>query len=474
MGGNFYVQQTGRNEFQLTLVFFRDFYPGAAPVADPTVRVFNLSDTSAVTDIVMTQKTVTYPEIGDECFSPSQISVEQHTFTRTITLSDNPAGYLLVLQQCCRNPNISNISNPGITAMTWTAIIPDPALPGGNSSPDLGGYPRQGYFCVNQERNLDLSAYDKDGDSLHYEMVIPKSTQDGNSVSTVTNPYPPPYPLVSWALGYSFNDILGTGSTLTIDGSTGVLSSRPLSIGVYAFAYRVSEFRNGVKIGEVIRDVQFEAVDCINNWEPVITQPTDNKLTLDADERLCKNIVVVDSNTTDSVYLSVTYKSTTTSIVTTLPEFSTDISGIGEVSGTFCWEPNCFDAFKKSSFILTISGRSYSCNDADTVYKEVLLEVSPEEPNVEDLVPNVFTPNNDGINDYFTLGIGADKLPCMESLYFQVYNRWGVLVYETSDTNFKWDGTFKGKPLQQGVYFYVLRGQYSDYTFEIKDFLSLM
>ena len=62
-------------------------------------------------------------------------------------------------------------------------------------------------------------------------------------------------------------------------------------------------------------------------------------------------------------------------------------------------------------------------------------------------VPSVFTPNGDLVNDYLTVGsynIG--------SFTFQLFDRWGGLVFESLDPNFSWDGRTKGKDLPEGVY----------------------
>jgi gliding motility-associated-like protein len=69
-------------------------------------------------------------------------------------------------------------------------------------------------------------------------------------------------------------------------------------------------------------------------------------------------------------------------------------------------------------------------------------------------LPNVFTPNNDGKNDLFT-----PFLPFyfVDHIELQIFNRWGNLVYETTDPVINWDGTdFRtGKDLAEGVYHYI-------------------
>lgn len=64
-------------------------------------------------------------------------------------------------------------------------------------------------------------------------------------------------------------------------------------------------------------------------------------------------------------------------------------------------------------------------------------------------IPNAFTPNNDGTNDVFTIyGYGFVKY------HLKVFNRWGELMFESTDQNIGWDGKYRGKDMNPGVYVY--------------------
>jgi gliding motility-associated-like protein len=66
-------------------------------------------------------------------------------------------------------------------------------------------------------------------------------------------------------------------------------------------------------------------------------------------------------------------------------------------------------------------------------------------------VPNAFTPGVDGVNDMFYLvGEGISKLN------FIIYNRWGEMIFESTDMNKAWDGKYGGQPCPAGVYYYIL------------------
>ena len=70
-------------------------------------------------------------------------------------------------------------------------------------------------------------------------------------------------------------------------------------------------------------------------------------------------------------------------------------------------------------------------------------------------IPNVFSPNNDNVNDVFTVSYGADlNVTGMEG---SIFDRWGNLVYQSSTNPFSWDGRFAGDEMQPGVFVYMLK-----------------
>ncbi len=84
--------------------------------------------------------------------------------------------------------------------------------------------------------------------------------------------------------------------------------------------------------------------------------------------------------------------------------------------------------------------------------------------DVEDarvFIPNLFSPNNDGSNDTFRVRANG-----IQQISFRIFNRMGVLVYETSNvqqaTETGWDGTYKGKEQPAGSYVWQISGKFSD------------
>ena len=65
-------------------------------------------------------------------------------------------------------------------------------------------------------------------------------------------------------------------------------------------------------------------------------------------------------------------------------------------------------------------------------------------------IPNVFTPNGDDINDRLV----AKTSGLVEKVDFKIFNRYGTLIFQTSEPKINWDGTYNGNIVSPGVYFY--------------------
>ena len=74
-------------------------------------------------------------------------------------------------------------------------------------------------------------------------------------------------------------------------------------------------------------------------------------------------------------------------------------------------------------------------------------------PDIIVFVPDVFTPN---IEDPNTNNTFQPAIINYKYFKMDIYNRWGSRIYEFSDLSKWWDGTYRGSPVQQGVYVYKL------------------
>lgn len=97
--------------------------------------------------------------------------------------------------------------------------------------------------------------------------------------------------------------------------------------------------------------------------------------------------------------------------------------------------------------------------EIDTTFTLDITVCTPP-PDCEVMIPNIFSPNNDGVNDRFRIFYNEECLPNDYELF--LYNRWGSQVYRSSDPTASWDGRFKGQPHPQEVLVYWCRFRLPD------------
>jgi len=129
------------------------------------------------------------------------------------------------------------------------------------------------------------------------------------------------------------------------------------------------------------------------------------------------------------------------------------------------WEPQemfPYQLNKSQTFIIdetkTFTVYGYTDYGCESV-AELTIKVNPLDKTV--IVPNAFTPNGDGVNDYFNPLLNITEAYSIAE--FNVYNRYGQLVFTNKgQLNKGWDGTFQGEPCEMDTYFYTLRVKFID------------
>lgn len=74
-------------------------------------------------------------------------------------------------------------------------------------------------------------------------------------------------------------------------------------------------------------------------------------------------------------------------------------------------------------------------------------------------MPNAFSPNGDGINDIYK---AKENHKSIVDFKAYIFNRWGQKLYEWTDIDDGWDGTYNGKPVKAGVYFVLVKAKGAD------------
>ncbi|MBW4888859.1 gliding motility-associated C-terminal domain-containing protein [Mucilaginibacter sp. HMF5004] len=100
----------------------------------------------------------------------------------------------------------------------------------------------------------------------------------------------------------------------------------------------------------------------------------------------------------------------------------------------------------KGDYTVTLTATNQNtCNNAVSKGK-ILLRYK-----VIIFIPNTFTPNNDGINDDFRI-----KMIAIKTFHMQIFNRYGVKLYDSTVLTDYWKGTYGGSPVPVGAYYYVI------------------
>lgn len=100
--------------------------------------------------------------------------------------------------------------------------------------------------------------------------------------------------------------------------------------------------------------------------------------------------------------------------------------------------------------VTLVSENQFGCTDTAIENLNIIYESKI-------FVPDVFTPDGNGINDSFK-AIGFN----LKNIHMKIYNRWGEQIFESFGVNDAWDGTFKGETVMEGVYIYTIDAEATD------------
>jgi gliding motility-associated-like protein len=208
---------------------------------------------------------------------------------------------------CCRNNTINSMTSPGSQSIWVENLVIDFVNAPCNSSPQFTELPVP-YLCSGQSFTFNQGVFDPDGDSLVFSL---------GPCLDFTNA---PVPYIGGA-GYSAQQPLGNGWDVSIDSLTGDITMTPDPTGpttIAVICVYVEEYRNGVKIGETVRDMQITVIDCqaiagLNNTFPVVDSVTnlsagndktgDFEMTVCACELVCFDIPAYDPDTAQNYEL---------------------------------------------------------------------------------------------------------------------------------------------------------------------------
>jgi len=247
--------------------------------------------------------------------------IGEHTYS-------GPGMFTLQMEDPNRNEGVLNIATgPGGASVSVMAIfsissvlVIRPGSNGHNNSVYLDRIPIQN-ACIYQPWIHNPVAIDTDGDELRYSLV---PCAGGGGI-----------PLTSWMLPSDYTT--DPNDTFEIDPVTGdIFWDTPLEAGEYNVAIKVEEYRDGLYIGHVIRDMQITVQNCVNT--PPVIQPIADKCVV-ANGTLGFQVFASDQGSTAGIQ-SLQAQGAPMTAVANVATFTSSISGNSAI-GNFSWQPKC-------------------------------------------------------------------------------------------------------------------------------------
>jgi gliding motility-associated-like protein len=306
------------------------------------------------------------------------IYVGEHTYP-----SASPSPYIISVEDPNRNSGILNIPNSvNVIFYLQTELYVNPFINPANNSPVLLNPPIDN-ACVGFVYVHNPGAVDADGDSLYY--TLQQSLKEGGQ------------PIINYQYPLASNFI-------TIDNFTGdLIWDSPVIAGEYNVAILIEEYRNGFKIGSILRDMQITVVpNC--DPPPNITGIVDTCV-------IAGEIIDVDYNATGSH--AVTLSATGMPFTISNPAIFQQISSPATITtGNFYWETQC-NHVRLSPYFVSIKGVDDSPFSLADFHTTSILVIGPKPENI---IANV---QNNAINLIW------DKTKCGQVIKYKIYRKLG-------------------------------------------------
>lgn len=271
VGGEFEMIHQRGFDYTFNLIIYFDDVNGNPTILEQensvTAFIYRKRDNALIRSVTMNKVSTTFVPYTNIACTIESLRTRRLVYTTTTFMSpqrfNDPEGYYIVWERCCRNNTIDNIVlvAPNTVGQTFylefPPVVDTQGNPFVNSSPVLFP-PLSDYACVGDFYYVDFAGSDADGDSIVYSMVSPLNS---STIDPTPTPSPLPHQDVPWISGIGVNNQVPGDRPLKIS-SEGLLTVTPSRAGLFVFGVKADEFRNGIKIGEVRRDFQMLVIDC--------------------------------------------------------------------------------------------------------------------------------------------------------------------------------------------------------------------
>lgn len=288
-----------------------------------------------------------YPTI---CTGGNLPGYEEYWYADTVTIPSTCNTWTFYTGISARNPVVNLVGGGNL----YTEVKFNNTISHINSSPRFLNKPVP-YVCINSPFVFNHQGFDPDGDSLVYFNANPL-----NGPSSCLSSQSPTN--MTYATGYSLTNPIQTAPSgpFTFNNNTGALSFTPSLSGFFAMATRVEEYRGGVKIGSMIRDVQIVVISgCININPGTVIDTINNGNLVGGYIRGCADETLTFCFKIYSPDTAVKFAATSTNGLI-IPTSTVTFTGEGtdSLEGCFTWLPTAADV---GIHTFTVTARDTSC-----------------------------------------------------------------------------------------------------------------
>jgi gliding motility-associated-like protein len=376
-GAELLFQWLHDSTYQLYYKFYRD----CAGINEPTnVTVCCSNNCNSTTINVILNKVTTLippgvnngnevarvcPGIHTTCGNPAGTTpgYREWWYANTVTLPSRCNHWTFSVSQSARNSGITNLSNPGSQNLYTEATL-DNRDAQGDTSPFFSVKPVP-YICANIPYTYNNGAYDLNNDSMVFKIVQPNG---GSGCPPTTSAIA--FANTTPSLNLTDNP-LQTNNTFSINAQNGLMSFTPAGTQIAVVTIQVDEYRNGRKIGSVMRDIQIIVLSCnVQQPEVNISAASLNNATLDNNGNItacagtpfsfCFDATTPDSN-------GILLASDNSNIVMPNSVVSYTNQTTDTVTGCFSWWPSVYDTGYK---IFTITIMDSSCRPPGLMFSQ--------------------------------------------------------------------------------------------------------
>lgn len=367
--GDLTYQCIGPHQYKVTLTLYRDCNGIALP--DTARMNYSSAGCGVNSSIILNRDTPivnvtdTCPGHNSACHGGTGFGVERHTYTGILNL---PSGcgtdWLLSFRNCARNTAITTIANPGNTCFYIKATLNN-TLPLCDHSPTFLKDP-VAFTCLGQLDQLNQGGYDSDGDSLVYSLVASESAANT---------------AVIYLGGYSAANPLSVTGAFGFNTATGQMSFTPNITQVGIMKVLVSEYRGGVLIGTVERDMQVVVQNCsdsvpqlsnVNTTSGAAVMGSSTTVLIPPCTTGCFTFASATTNPDTSIHLTVTWTGQNN-----VPGATFTTTSGRTPTATVCWIPGRNNAGSHNIFVTVKDNACPNPGQATKTYTIVVPQVYP-------------------------------------------------------------------------------------------------